>query len=299
MVVAPAPKLAPPGAMPPKSTTLYVGKISPGVDDAVVRALLEACGPLRSWKRVQDPETQKPRPFGFCEYEEAEGVVKALQLLNGLDLDGQELLLKPNSATQKYTEELARRAEADKAKAAERASAPPGEGAVEMDADGVKAAPAPAMPGAEEGEDTEASRENAMLERIMAIVSEQAAKSAAAGGHGRGAAAAADSFLSSLWGDGGGGGGRGDRRGDHHRRAPPDPSAEERAARQLEAEFAREKDRERREAEKRRADLERAYRESEKEWERHERCAATTNPRRSMGCSDRGHLHQWPHARSS
>lgn len=90
-----------PLAPPEKSTTVYVGKIAASVDDSLIRSLLDACGTVRSWKPLQDPETQKPKGFGFCEFEDAEGVLRALRLLNSLSLDGQELLLKCNTATQK------------------------------------------------------------------------------------------------------------------------------------------------------------------------------------------------------
>ena len=138
---------------------MYVGKIAPGVDDPTIQALLEACGPVKSWNRLvvsvpltlyrsldsnpkhaagpghprpntcaaacalahappgaqyrlvmtswlmsvltlQDSETQQPKGFGFVEYEDAEGVMRALQHLNNLALDGQELMLKPNTTTQ-------------------------------------------------------------------------------------------------------------------------------------------------------------------------------------------------------
>ena len=49
---------------------------------------------------LQDSETQQPKGFGFVEYEDAEGVMRALQHLNNLALDGQELMLKPNTTTQ-------------------------------------------------------------------------------------------------------------------------------------------------------------------------------------------------------
>ena len=39
-------------ALPPKSTSMYVGKIAPGVDDPTIQALLEACGPIKSWNRL-------------------------------------------------------------------------------------------------------------------------------------------------------------------------------------------------------------------------------------------------------
>ena len=54
-VVAPAadPAAAAPAEPAPakESTTVYVGKIPPNVDDALVRKLLDACGEVRSWKR--------------------------------------------------------------------------------------------------------------------------------------------------------------------------------------------------------------------------------------------------------
>jgi RNA-binding protein 25 len=31
---------------------VYVGKIAPTADDTVVRQLLEACGAIKSWKRM-------------------------------------------------------------------------------------------------------------------------------------------------------------------------------------------------------------------------------------------------------
>jgi len=33
----------------------------------VVRALLQACGPVTSWKRMQDSDG-RPKGFGFCEF---------------------------------------------------------------------------------------------------------------------------------------------------------------------------------------------------------------------------------------
>lgn len=94
-----------------KSTSVYVGKIANTVDDTVMQALLEACGGVKSWKRQEDPETKQPKGFGFCEFEDAEGVLRALRLLSNLSIDGQELLVKSNSATQKYVEAYEREKE--------------------------------------------------------------------------------------------------------------------------------------------------------------------------------------------
>ncbi|KAL3654071.1 hypothetical protein CASFOL_003752 [Castilleja foliolosa] len=77
-------------------TTVYVGKISSTVDNDFMLSLLKLCGPVKSWKRPQDP-TGSLKGFGFCEFESAEGVLRALRLLRNLSLDGQELkhILRP------------------------------------------------------------------------------------------------------------------------------------------------------------------------------------------------------------
>ncbi|CAL8467178.1 g6714 [Coccomyxa elongata] len=252
VIVTPSPRLAL-NVLPPKSTTLYVGKIAPSVDDSVIKALLEACGSMKSWKRVQDPDTKQLKGFGFCEYEEADGVLKALQLLNNLSLDGQELLLKPNTATEKYIEYLKARKEREAAAAKVKGDqGTTGGTAEEAGAAGEDGA-------AEEGEDTEASKENAILEKIMAIVSEQASKTSA---H-----KATDQFLSSMKDERG-------RRRDEDRRARPSRDGVDRAAeRHLEAEFAREKERERSRLHERHQELQRAYEERERAWLKHERDA--------------------------
>ena len=102
--VAPAaPKETTP-ADPKESTTVYVGKIPPSVDDDLVRILLDACGDVRSWKRVMDPENNTPKRFGFCEFVDAEGVLRAMRILDGFPVAGEELLLNVNQATKAYVE---------------------------------------------------------------------------------------------------------------------------------------------------------------------------------------------------
>ncbi|ELU45254.1 RNA recognition motif domain-containing protein [Rhizoctonia solani AG-1 IA] len=64
-----------------KATTLFVGSISPGISDGFLTSLF-ACGPLRSFKRLQTPQG-KPQAFGFAEFEEPDAVSRALQLLDG------------------------------------------------------------------------------------------------------------------------------------------------------------------------------------------------------------------------
>lgn len=98
----PPPPLLPDNLLGPKpASTVYVGKIAASVPDGVIRELLEACGTIKSWTPVKEPSGAS-KGFGFCEYEDADGALRALRLLHNLALDGQELLLKPNTATQKY-----------------------------------------------------------------------------------------------------------------------------------------------------------------------------------------------------
>lgn len=53
----------------------------------------QLCGPVKSWKRTQNPSSGKPVSFGFCEFESAEGILRATRLLNKLSIDGQELVV--------------------------------------------------------------------------------------------------------------------------------------------------------------------------------------------------------------
>ncbi|PIN13026.1 U1 snRNP complex, subunit SNU71 [Handroanthus impetiginosus] len=84
-------------------TTVYVGRISSTVENDFMLSLLQLCGPVKNWKRPQDP-TGTLRGFGFCEFESAEGVLRALRLLNKLSVDGQELMLNVNDKTREYLE---------------------------------------------------------------------------------------------------------------------------------------------------------------------------------------------------
>ncbi|TVU06008.1 hypothetical protein EJB05_49195, partial [Eragrostis curvula] len=95
----PAPA-APPSDKPP--TAVYVGKIAPTVDNDFLLSLLRLCGPVKSWKRAQDPSNGRPKGFGFCEFESAEGILRATRLLNKLSIDGQELVININDATKAY-----------------------------------------------------------------------------------------------------------------------------------------------------------------------------------------------------
>ncbi|KAJ4974056.1 hypothetical protein NE237_007230 [Protea cynaroides] len=101
-VLRPVVSILPPTEKP--QTTVYVGKIASTVENEFMLSLLRLCGPVKSWKRAQDPSDGTPRGFGFCEFESAEGVLRALRQLSKFNVDGQELVLNVNQATREYLE---------------------------------------------------------------------------------------------------------------------------------------------------------------------------------------------------
>ncbi|KAJ6537333.1 hypothetical protein B0H10DRAFT_2142355 [Mycena sp. CBHHK59/15] len=100
-------------AQPQKQTTLFVGSISGGITDATLNALLTACGPIKSFKRLITP-ANKPQGFGFAEFEEPDGALRALALLNNVELPALEdgcankrLLIKADEKTRAFLDAYA------------------------------------------------------------------------------------------------------------------------------------------------------------------------------------------------
>jgi RNA-binding protein 25 len=69
--------------------------------------ILQACGPISSFKRLITP-ANKPQGFGFAEFQEPDGALRALALLNGVELpaleDGcanKKLLVRPTLPLQR------------------------------------------------------------------------------------------------------------------------------------------------------------------------------------------------------
>ena len=205
---------------------------------------------------MQDPETNKSKGFGFCEYENAEGVLRALRLLHNLSLDGQELLLKCNTATQRYIDDYQTSKQRQAERKKQEASQPDGDAEVKAEA---------------ETEETDDQQDDAILAKIMALVSDRAAQQA-----GSIAADQATDLLNDI--------------------LPPPPSRDRRslgrdqlsaskerthssreqergtsADRNAERQLERERQREKREVEMRQAEQERAYQKRLKEWEHTER----------------------------
>ncbi|KAM0919911.1 hypothetical protein ACQ4PT_007899 [Festuca glaucescens] len=85
---------------------VFVGKIASTVDSDFVLSLLQVCGVVKSWNPVTNPIDGTSTAFGFCEFESAEGSLRARRLLNKLNIDGQELVLNVNEATKAYLQKF-------------------------------------------------------------------------------------------------------------------------------------------------------------------------------------------------
>ncbi|KIY52440.1 hypothetical protein FISHEDRAFT_35244 [Fistulina hepatica ATCC 64428] len=93
---------------PQRQTTLFVGSISGGITDSFLNRLLSACGPVKSFKRLITP-ANKPQGFGFAEFEDPDSALRAMQLLNGVELPALEdmcanksLLIKADEKTRAF-----------------------------------------------------------------------------------------------------------------------------------------------------------------------------------------------------
>lgn len=73
-----------------KFTNVYVKNFGTALDDDKLRDLFETCGSIVSCKVMSD-DGGKPRGFGFVSFQDHESAQKAVDTLNGKDIDGQEL----------------------------------------------------------------------------------------------------------------------------------------------------------------------------------------------------------------
>lgn len=70
---------------------LYIGNLSYNVDDAQLEEAFAAAGKVESAKVIVDKMTGRSRGFGFVEMATEEDAQKAIDTMNGKELDGREL----------------------------------------------------------------------------------------------------------------------------------------------------------------------------------------------------------------
>ena len=73
-------------------TRLYVGNLPFSVDESSLRSLFEQNDrEVEEVKLITDRETGRPRGFGFVEMGNSQDADRAIQELNGYDMDGRQL----------------------------------------------------------------------------------------------------------------------------------------------------------------------------------------------------------------
>ena len=78
---------------------LYVGNLSWGTDEDMLREAFERFGDVRDAKVITDRETGRSRGFGFVTYESADDAQAAMSEMDGHELDGRPL--KVNEARER------------------------------------------------------------------------------------------------------------------------------------------------------------------------------------------------------
>ncbi|KAH7722426.1 PWI domain-containing protein [Aphelenchoides avenae] len=71
-------------------TCVFVGNISEKVTNELIQSMLQECGVVSNWKRIQG-SNGKYQAFGFCDFEHPEGTMRALRILDGFCIGGKKL----------------------------------------------------------------------------------------------------------------------------------------------------------------------------------------------------------------
>ncbi len=73
------------------SNRLFVGGLSWDTDDDALRSAFEPHGEVKEAKVITDRDTGRSRGFGFVTYGSREDAAKAIEQMNGAELDGRRL----------------------------------------------------------------------------------------------------------------------------------------------------------------------------------------------------------------
>lgn len=73
-------------------TTVFVGNIHERASNELIKSLLQKCGNIIQWKRIQGPNG-KFQAFGFCEFDHPDSTLRAVRLLNDFQLGEKKLVV--------------------------------------------------------------------------------------------------------------------------------------------------------------------------------------------------------------
>ncbi|KAJ3636390.1 hypothetical protein Zmor_004305 [Zophobas morio] len=83
---------------------IFVGNISELVADNLVLQVLQKCGEINTWKRVRG-DSGKLQAFGFCEFSNPEGALRAMKILGQVELADKVLKVSANNTNKTTLEE--------------------------------------------------------------------------------------------------------------------------------------------------------------------------------------------------
>ena len=102
------PRLGPPHSNMGPPVTVFVGNITEKAQDAMIRHLLNTCGPVNSWKRVQGA-TGKLQAFGFCEFGNPDAALRAIRILHDWEIADKKLVVKVDAKTKDVLDDFKRK----------------------------------------------------------------------------------------------------------------------------------------------------------------------------------------------
>ncbi len=73
------------------SQNLFIGSLAYATNDDGLKAFFETIGPVASARVITDRETGRSKGFGFVEFENDDDNQKAVDQLNGKELDGRPI----------------------------------------------------------------------------------------------------------------------------------------------------------------------------------------------------------------
>jgi len=90
-------------------TKLFVGNLAYSVTDTQLQELFHRHGTVQSAKVISDKSTGRSRGYGFVEMSSEEEASRAIETLNGTQLEGRALIVNPAHPQERRTPALAAR----------------------------------------------------------------------------------------------------------------------------------------------------------------------------------------------
>ncbi|KAL8733440.1 MAG: hypothetical protein Q9166_002066 [cf. Caloplaca sp. 2 TL-2023] len=78
-------------AQPKEGKNVFIGNIPYQLSEEAVIDIASTCGQVVSFRLVSDPETGRPRGYGFCEYTDKDAAASAIRNLDGYQVMNREL----------------------------------------------------------------------------------------------------------------------------------------------------------------------------------------------------------------